>query len=216
LPNRDLIALSLLVLQIPLRALQAFGFVVGNKNEWMISTDAMKPIGGDVRNLQAQRAHRERALGNEDFLEEAPSMPDFLSSAPDQPRAGGRPIRRWRLLGSLAVAVFCLAGQVNAAGLEGEWQRGDGNARVRIAPCGADICAINTWIKPGTPREKAGDKLVMSVMPASDGGYSGTAFDPQRDMTYKLTITIAGDRMTTRGCIVAGLLCKGIDWTRIN
>lgn len=118
----------------------------------------------------------------------------------------------------LAAAVFSLGSvnMVSAADIDGQWARGDGNAKVRIAPCGSDICAVNTWIKPGTPKEKAGDKLVMTVKPGSDGVYAGTAFDPQRDMTYKLTVTINGDKMTTRGCIVAGLLCKGIVWTRIN
>ncbi|MGF9564338.1 DUF2147 domain-containing protein [Neorhizobium sp. JUb45] len=108
------------------------------------------------------------------------------------------------------------AGASQAADVDGEWARGDGNARVIVAPCGSDICAVNTWIKPGTPKEKKGDKLVMSVKPSGDGIYSGTAFDPQRDMTYKITVTVNGDKMTTKGCIVAGLLCKGVDWSRIN
>jgi uncharacterized protein (DUF2147 family) len=56
----------------------------------------------------------------------------------------------------------------------------------------------------------------MTIKPGPNGAYAGTAFDPQRDMTYKLLVTVQGDKMTTKGCIVAGLLCKGIDWTRIN
>ncbi len=100
--------------------------------------------------------------------------------------------------------------------IEGQWARGDGNAKVKIAPCGSDICAVNTWIKPGTPKEKTGDKLVMSIKPTSGGGYSGTAFDPQRDLTYKLTVSVKGNNMTTKGCVLAGILCKGVNWTRIN
>lgn len=119
---------------------------------------------------------------------------------------------------TLTAVVFALGfvGIAKADGIEGQWARGDGNAKVRIAPCGSDICAVNTWIKPGTPREKTGDKLVMTIKAGADGNYAGTAFDPQRDMTYKLTVTVNGDKITTRGCIVAGLLCKGVDWTRIN
>jgi uncharacterized protein (DUF2147 family) len=118
----------------------------------------------------------------------------------------------------LTAAIFVLGyvGIAKAGDIDGQWARGDGNAKVRIAPCGPDVCAVNTWIKPGTSKEKAGDKLVMTIKPGGDGVYSGTAFDPQRDMTYKLTVTVNGDKMTTRGCIVAGILCKGIDWTRLN
>ncbi len=112
-----------------------------------------------------------------------------------------------------ALPVFTLA---HAADIDGQWARGDGNAKVRIASCGSDICATNTWIKPGTPKEKEGDRLVMTIEPDADGVYSGTAFDPQRNLTYKLTVTVTGDKMTTKGCVVAGLLCKGVDWTRIN
>ncbi|MFJ6327289.1 MULTISPECIES: DUF2147 domain-containing protein [unclassified Rhizobium] len=120
------------------------------------------------------------------------------------------------VIAAVLILVSGCAGSVQAADIEGQWARGDGNAKVRIAPCGSDICATNTWIKPGTPKEKKGDKLVMTIKPGDEGVYLGTAFDPQRNMTYKLTVTVRGDKMTTRGCIVAGLLCKGIEWARIN
>lgn len=118
----------------------------------------------------------------------------------------------------LTAAVFALGsfGLASAADIEGQWARGDGNAEVRVAPCGSDICAVNTWIKPGTPKEKKGDKLVMTIKPGAAGVYAGIAFDPQRNMSYNLTVTVNGNTMTTRGCVVAGLLCKGMDWRRIN
>ncbi|WP_174153753.1 DUF2147 domain-containing protein [Rhizobium skierniewicense] len=112
--------------------------------------------------------------------------------------------------------VLFSVGIASAADITGQWARGDGNAKVRVAPCGGDICATNTWIKPGTPTEKEGDKLVMSIKPTSDGEYAGTAFDPQRDLTYKLTVSVKGDTMTTKGCVLAGVICKGVEWSRIN
>ena len=108
------------------------------------------------------------------------------------------------------------AGAAEAESPMGQWARGDGNARVRLAQCGENICATNTWIKPGTPSEKAGDVLVMKVKPVSDTEYAGSAFDPQRDMTYKITMTLNGDSMTTKGCILGGLLCKGVNWSKIK
>ncbi|MDQ0321965.1 uncharacterized protein (DUF2147 family) [Pararhizobium capsulatum DSM 1112] len=121
-----------------------------------------------------------------------------------------------RILTATAITVLALAPTARSADLDGQWARGDGNAKVRIAPCGPNICAINTWIKPGTPSEKAGDKLVMTISQDAGGDYAGTAFDPQRDLTYKITVTVKGDQMTTKGCIVAGLLCKDVNWKRVD
>lgn len=120
---------------------------------------------------------------------------------------------------ALVVSVLLASGfasMAQAADFDGQWARGDGNARVSIAPCGGDICATNTWIKPGTPKEKKGDRLVMTITRGADGTYSGSAFDPQRDMTYRLTMTINGNRMTTRGCVVAGLICRSVEWTKVT
>ena len=103
-----------------------------------------------------------------------------------------------------------------AADRDGNWARGDGKAKVKIAKCGADICATNTWIKPGTPSEKAGDVLVMKVQRISNNRYSGSAFDPQRDMRYKITLDVSGDNMTSTGCVLGGLVCRGVGWTRIK
>ncbi|MDH6296156.1 Uncharacterized conserved protein, DUF2147 family [Agrobacterium fabrum] len=120
-------------------------------------------------------------------------------------------------LAIVSVLLPTLVGLSAAAGeIDGNWARGDGKAKVVIAPCGEKICATNTWIKPGTPKEKTGDRLIMDIKQSEAGSYSGTAFDPQRDKSYKITVTVAGNNMTTKGCIVAGLLCKGISWTRID
>jgi uncharacterized protein (DUF2147 family) len=122
-----------------------------------------------------------------------------------------------KILSAIAVSLL-LSSAAHAAGPDpmGNWARGDGNAKVKIVQCGSNLCAINTWIKPGTPSEKAGDKLVMTVSPTSGDTLSGTAFDPQRDMSYKISLTVGGDSMTTKGCILGGLLCKGVNWSRIK
>ncbi len=121
-----------------------------------------------------------------------------------------------KVLGLTVALTALIGGSALADDINGQWARGDGNARVKIAPCGGDVCATNTWIKPGTPKEKTGDKLVMSIKPSADGEYSGTAFDPQRDLTYKLTVSVKGNTMTTKGCVLAGIVCKGVSWSRIN
>lgn len=118
----------------------------------------------------------------------------------------------------LAVAVTAIAHPVLAdtGSPMGNWARGDGAAKVKIAPCGENICATNTWIKPGTKSEKAGDVLVMSVKNDGTGNYKGKAFDPQRNMNYKLNMKVKGDSMTTQGCVLGGLLCKSVSWSKVK
>ena len=96
----------------------------------------------------------------------------------------------------------------------GVWARGDGRALVRIAPCEGGLCATNLWIKPGTPDEKTGDKLLLSVSPSGPTTWTGDAFDPQRRAHFKIEIEAQDKDMTTRGCLLAGLLCKDVHWTR--
>jgi uncharacterized protein (DUF2147 family) len=105
----------------------------------------------------------------------------------------------------------------DAASPQGVWMRGDGKARVRIAPCGDDLCAVNLWIRPGVHNEKVGDKLVMSVRQDKDAHWTGKAYDPQRKLTYKLTMILSdASRMTTSGCVLGGLICKDAHWTRVD
>ena len=99
-------------------------------------------------------------------------------------------------------------------GILGKWARGDGAARVRIEPCGDALCAVNTWIRDESGGEHIGDRLVMKVS-GNGASLSGTAYDPQRKLNYNLEIDVAGQSMHTRGCVLAGIVCKTISWTRV-
>jgi uncharacterized protein (DUF2147 family) len=100
--------------------------------------------------------------------------------------------------------------------MDGVWLRDDGNARVRIAPCGSELCATNLWIKDTSKGEEVGDRLIMSLGRKSDSTFAGTAYDPKRDRSYSLTVIVGHDSLTTRGCILGGLLCKGVSWVPAN
>lgn len=94
----------------------------------------------------------------------------------------------------------------------GVWLRDDGNARVRIAPCGRNICATNLWIRDTSKGEEAGDRLVMSLQPKSLDTLSGTAYDEKRERTYSITVQVSHNSLLTRGCILGGVLCKNVRW----
>lgn len=116
-----------------------------------------------------------------------------------------------RPLFALALAS-CSAGGAVAAGLDGIWLRDDGNARVRIAPCGDKVCATNLWIGDTSKGEAAGDRLIMTLARQPDGTFSGSAYDPKRGWSYSLTITATASALNTRGCILGRLICREVNW----
>lgn len=81
----------------------------------------------------------------------------------------------------IAAACAAFAGPAAAASeLAGTWLRDDGNARVRIAPCGDKTCATNLWIGDTSKGEEVGDRLVMTLDRQPDGTFTGQAYDPKR------------------------------------
>ncbi len=115
------------------------------------------------------------------------------------------------------VFLVSLCGSVFAASApdpSGTWNRGDGNAKVRIAPCGSHICATNVWVKDTSGGEAVGDKLVMTLKPKSADTLSGKAFDAKRNLTYSMQLKLVGQGLVTRGCVVGGLVCKSVSWSR--
>jgi uncharacterized protein (DUF2147 family) len=115
----------------------------------------------------------------------------------------------------LAVATLvCLATPAAADDIFGTWMRGDGAARVKMAACGDAICATNIWIKDQVEqKEKVGDRLVFKIAQKGDG-WEGSGYDPQRKLNLSATLKASGDKMTTTGCVLAGMICRSTQWTR--
>ena len=96
----------------------------------------------------------------------------------------------------------------------GTWLRGDGAARVKVAACGDAICATNIWIKdPAGQKEKVGDRLVFKIALKGDA-WSGSGYDPQRDLNLSALLKATGDSMLTTGCVLGGIICRSTQWTR--
>jgi uncharacterized protein (DUF2147 family) len=108
------------------------------------------------------------------------------------------------------------ASLASEAPLLGDWARGDGKTRIHVASCGAAICARNTWVRRGVSGEKVGDRLILRLKPAGAGHWSGNAFDPQRKQNYTMSVRARDKHLTTQGCVMGGLVCESMNWTRIN
>jgi len=125
------------------------------------------------------------------------------------------PSRLRRISTVLCLALAQVAGAA-AAEMDGVWMRDDGNARIRIAPCGYKTCATNLWIRDTSKGEAPGDQLIMSVKRSSDTEFSGTAYDSKRGLTYSVDITLGNQALKTRGCVLGRLLCKTVNWAQVK
>ncbi len=116
------------------------------------------------------------------------------------------------VLAALATASTALAGPA----FLGNWARGDGKTHIRVEPCGATFCGVNTWVSQAGSGEKVGDRLIAHVKPTGPARWSGNAFDPQRNRHYSMLILVADRRMTTQGCVFGGMMCESMKWTRLG
>jgi uncharacterized protein (DUF2147 family) len=129
------------------------------------------------------------------------------------------------LLAVLFVAVPAVAAAQDASlaaatpavsDISGTWVRSDGSAEIHVVSCGQQICATNIWIRdPGD--EEVGDRLVMSLTPNGQAAFSGFGYDVKRGKKYSLQISLEGsNRMRTQGCVLAGVVCRTMQWTRLR
>ena len=110
-----------------------------------------------------------------------------------------------------------LASPAFAGDVLGEWARGDGQGRVRFAPCGGGaVCGVVTWVKDPKAPGKVGEKVFYEMRPSGDNAWSGKAFNPDDGKEYTGKMTLDGDRLRTAGCVFAGLVCKSFDWKRVQ
>ena len=119
-------------------------------------------------------------------------------------------------LPALFAVLLAVSPSVAAQDITGIWNRGDGNARVSVTRCGQAYCATNIWIRDPSSGEKVGHVLVMNVKPQDNVVLTGTAYDPQRKLNLSASVSVNGDSMTTQGCVLAGMICKTMAWTRVK
>ena len=129
---------------------------------------------------------------------------------------------------TLAAAFAAMATTAFAADpVDGLWktQPGDtgGYLHVSISECGSAICgtidtAFSADGNENLEYENLGKQLIWDMVPDGGGNYSGgKIWDPERDKTYNSKMTLDGqNKLTVKGCVAGGLVCRGQDWTRIE
>jgi uncharacterized protein (DUF2147 family) len=117
----------------------------------------------------------------------------------------------------IAAALAASASVATAAEVQGEWMRSDGVAKVRIGPCGGAVCGAISWLKdPKNDPGKVGQRVFFDMKPSGENAWKGSAFNPEDGKTYSGKLTLSGDHLTSAGCVLGGLICKSMSWTRAH
>lgn len=119
-----------------------------------------------------------------------------------------------------ALALLALCGLMTPAMAQeatGTWLRETGESRVRFAKCGEALCGTVVWLKdPANSPSKIGQRVFYDMKPNGANAWSGSAFNPEDGKTYSGKMTLSGNSLTTSGCVLGGMICKSVRWSRVN
>lgn len=102
-------------------------------------------------------------------------------------------------------ALLMSTGLANAAEpIVGNWKTTLGDTAA-IEPCGGGFCIT---LKSG---KHTGEKI--GAFEGSSGSYSGKITDPDAKKTYDGTISVSGDTVTLKGCVMK-VVCESQKWSR--
>lgn len=106
----------------------------------------------------------------------------------------------------LAAVFTMLAGAAVAADpIVGNWKTEDGSITV-IGKCGSGYCIT---VKTG---KYAGRKI--GSFSGRGGSYGGKLTDPASNKTYDGTLSVAGDTVKMKGCVMR-VFCQSQTWSRL-
>ncbi|MDX5350324.1 MAG: DUF2147 domain-containing protein [Paracoccaceae bacterium] len=124
----------------------------------------------------------------------------------------------------IAAALALVGGAALADPVEGLWQtRKDDNGNyghVEITPCGPAFCGTLVRAFDGAGKEidspNVGKRIVWDMVAYPGGLYDdGKIYSPDRDKTYNGDMTLAGDSLSVRGCVL-GICRDGGTWKRVK
>jgi uncharacterized protein (DUF2147 family) len=95
----------------------------------------------------------------------------------------------------------------------GIWLTEEKEGKVRIEPCGDNLCGYSVDLKSNVN----GEQVLINMKPAKDRKWSGRIHDPNTGSDYDSTIALRGkDELRVQGCAFGGMFCGGQTWTRVN
>lgn len=130
------------------------------------------------------------------------------------------------MLKKLTLTAACLFAATTAFAdpVEGIWQtKPDDNGNyghIKVAACGPAFCGtlIKSFDSTGGVLESdnIGKQIIWDMVAYPDGLYDdGQVWSPDRDKTYNSDMTLTGNKLAVRGCVM-GICRDGGTWTRVK
>ena len=124
----------------------------------------------------------------------------------------------------MTVALVLAAGAAQANPLVGTWKTApddNGNfGHVQVKACGAAFCGTLVKAFDGSGKElqsdNVGKKIIRGMVSYPDGLYDdGKVWSPDRNKTYDSDMTLSGNTVKVRGCVM-GICRNGGTWTKVK
>lgn len=124
----------------------------------------------------------------------------------------------------LTAAMILVAGVAQADPLLGTWKtKPDDNGNfgyVQVKACGAAFCGTLVKAFDGAGKEiksdNVGKKIIWDMVAYPDGLYDdGKVWSPDRNKTYDSDMTLKGNSLKVRGCVI-GICRDGGTWTKVK
>lgn len=138
------------------------------------------------------------------------------------------PIRRIKLLLAMLFLAFAGGAVAQMAEPSGVWIVANGNARVRVGPCGEAYWGVIDWARnpnldKNNPdpakrsRPVIGMPILLEMKPAGPNEWKGEIYNAENGKTYDGKMSVAGpDALKISGCVFGGLFCGGQTWERFK
>jgi uncharacterized protein (DUF2147 family) len=95
----------------------------------------------------------------------------------------------------------------------GLWLTEEKEGKVRIEPCGPNLCGYSLDAKSN----QNGEQVLINMKPGKDSKWHGRIHDPNTGSNYDSTIALKGPEfLRVQGCAFGGMFCGGQTWSRLN
>ena len=130
------------------------------------------------------------------------------------------------LLPLIAAFVISFSAPALSAGPEGLWLVKDQTGRIRIEKCGAQLWGTIAWQKTPSKdtnnpdpalkeRSMLGAAILIGMRQTQSNLWEGDIYNPRNGSIYKSKMSMQGDTLEIKGCVMGGIICGGETWTRM-